>query len=220
VKRRWTRRIGSAAVTVIALGAVVLTTIAVIGPQVNTAPSTPGASNPSQTLLGLPTGFWDGILGAIVGGLLTGVAGFLASWYVDRRQSRRDSLNRLADRDAAVKVVRYELGINAAKLEMYVAHNTFPGRLTDAAFQESQRLLTRELPETLSAGLVWAYEQMAVAQNNITSMIGMPAANRPQAVLDPISQAATELDATRAALTAFLEGAYDPNWLAQVAGIP
>ena len=171
-------------------------------------------------LLGLPLGFWDGIIGALIGGVLTGVAGFFATWYGDHRQDVRESQRRLAERNAAVKVLRYELGTNASKLEMYAAHNMYPGRLTDAAFRSLQLLLTRELPETLSAGLVWAYEQMAVAENNISTMRGMTAASRPTNLLDPVTTAATELDATRNALAAFLTGQYDPNWLTTITGVP
>lgn len=171
-------------------------------------------------LLGLPVGFWDGIIGAVIGGILTGVAGFIATWYADHRQNKREFQRRRAERDAAVKVVRYELGTNASKLEMYVAHNMYPGRLTDAAFQGLQLLLTQELPETLSVGLVWVYEQMAVAENNISAMRGMPTASRPNNLLGPITAAAAELDATRTALADFLAGHYDPTWLSTITDVP
>ena len=76
-----------------------------------------------QTILGLPVGFWEGLIGTVVGGVLSVLGGFFATLWIRSRDNA--AVQRRADDEfqAATVVVVDEMNANIATLEVTLQHD-------------------------------------------------------------------------------------------------
>jgi hypothetical protein len=113
----------------------------------------------------------DALVGAIVGGLLAIIGGYLAARYTVRQEKKNKDVDQAEDFAAAVRVVRYELAANTATLDSYLE---FGGKLVhdleDEQFRTVQLVIARRLPENLRVQLIHAYNMIPFAVGNIEAL--------------------------------------------------
>ena len=126
-----------------------------------------------DAIWGVPTALVDGLLGAIIGaligGTLTVVGGYLAASYTLGQEKKSKQQDALEDLAAATRVVRYELATNATTIDGWLQRGQ--GKLThdlvDTQFKSVQLLMARRLPQKLRIQLVHAYTMLPFATGNI-----------------------------------------------------
>ena len=111
-----------------------------------------------QTILGLPVGFWEGLIGTVVGGVLSVLGGFFATLWIRSRDNA--AVQRRADDEfqAATVVVVDEMNANIATLEVTLHHdqNSIP-ELHDSVYRDRQLVLALRLPPDVRSALADAY---------------------------------------------------------------
>jgi hypothetical protein len=146
----------------------------------------------------LPEGFVDALAGAIVGGVLTGVAGFLGILYV-RDKERGDEHTRFL---AAVRVVLDELGANETNIAALIGQAFGRFEVYDSTYRSVELLLAnnvrrddrRLLAQAYApARALWAAEEPTTSPVNRVGLknVGMIVPNQARltAALEKIKEA-------------------------------
>ena len=110
----------------------------------------------------------DALIGAIIGGLLTIVGGYLAAAYTLGREKKNREQDQLEDFAAAIRIVRYELATDATSIDVYLkAGGQLVHELGDSQFRSVQIVLARRLPLELRLEVVHAYSMLPFATGNV-----------------------------------------------------
>jgi hypothetical protein len=126
----------------------------------------------ADSIFGLPVALMDGLIGALLGGLLTVVGGFLATMWQAKQEEARSRLVREREEDeqadalvAAIRIVRYELAADAASLASFLKYARLPRPLTDASFRSVQLVIARRLNPELRLEVVKAFNMLPIGMD-------------------------------------------------------
>ena len=154
----------------------------------------------TDSIFGLPVALMDGLIGAVLGGLLTVIGGFLATRWQAKQEEGRAQQQREDELIAAIRIVRYELAADAASLASFLKYAQLPQALTDTSFRSVQLVIARRLNPKLRVEVVNAFNMLQIGVDAATNLGRIAIDDWPHEQRETIESVVKDLDRAGLAL--------------------